>query len=344
MGWKEEGQKVYERCNEEQRTFLDKKLRREADDLYEMETGRLRRLFALNQQPDSPVNNRLLVFTLIWQIFLKILSEELAPPEGNIRGVWYGKTDPLYTRHGLYEHGLMADDGYEAFLTRYSRQLGTVRMLDDSGAKVAYVTDLTEDALQAFVKLAIFKYAVFKFKDPNAGYRIIGEKAASRILTVEKQGLFDRFCEKYADKYKMSAFASEGEPSLLAAEHFARRLLQKKIRRVVIAALTDYDPWGFNIAFSLGEKLGYFGIEATTTHITSLGLWTAEVLRRQSYPLEFPEGSSHWEEVDRWFRETGGINGQKRAIHLNVADDAKVDRAVADWWKANKPTLAAVGI
>lgn len=344
MGWKEEGQKVYERCNEEQRSYLDHKIRREADDLYEMETGRLRRMFALKSDADSPVNNRLLVCTLIWQVFLKILSEELPPPAGNIRGVWYSRTDPLYTRHGLYDHGLMADDGYEAFLTRYSRQLGTVPMLDDTGAKVSYVTDLTEDALQAFVERAIFRYAVFKFKDPNAGYRIIGEKAASRILTVEKQGLFDRFCKKYADKYKMSAFASEGHPSLLAAEHFARRLLQKKIRRVVIAALTDYDPWGFAIAFALGEKLGYFGIEATTTHITSLDLWTPEVLRRQSYPLEFPENSGHWTEVDNWFKATGGIDGQKRAIHLNVAEDARVDRAVANWWKANKPTLQAVGV
>ncbi len=341
MGWKEEGQRVYERCDEWQRKFLDKKLRREADDLYEMETGQLRRLFALKQQPDSPVNNRLLVFTLIWQIYLKILSRELRPPGGNIRGVWYDKTDPLYTQHGLYEHGLMVDEGYEGFLTGYSRQLGTARLLNDTGAKVSYVTDLTEDALQAFVKFGIFKYSAFKFKDPNAGYRIIGEKAASRILTVEKQGLFPRFCEKYAERYKMSAFASEGEPSLLATEHFARRLEQKKIRRVVIAALTDYDPWGFNIAFSLGEKLKYFRIDATTTRITSLGLWRPEVVARQSYPLEFPEGSSHWEEVDRWFRETGGINGQKRAIHLNVADDARVDRAVADWWNANKPTLAS---
>lgn len=337
MGWKEEGQKVYERCDEGQRKFLDEKLRLEADDLYEMETGALRRLFTTKPKPDSPVNNRLLVFTLIWQIFLKTLSKELPPPGGNIRGVWYDKTDPLYTQHGLYEQAIMVDEGYEAFLTEYSRELGTARILNDSGAKVSYVTDLTEDAFQAFVKRGIFRYAAFKFKDPNAGYRIIGEKAASRILTVEKQGLFPRFCEKYAERYKMSAFASEGQPSLLAAEHFARRLEQKKIKRVVIAALTDYDPWGFDIAYSLGEKLAVFGIEATTTHITSLGLWRPEVLARQSYPLEFPENSSHWEEVNLWFQKTGGINGQKRAIHLNVAEDSRVDRAVADWWKANKP-------
>ena len=36
---------------------------------------------------------------------------------------------------------------------------------------------------------------------------------------------------------------------------------------------------------------------------------------------------------DKWFAETGGINGKRRGIHVNHATGSRVDKAVEAWYQ-----------
>lgn len=36
---------------------------------------------------------------------------------------------------------------------------------------------------------------------------------------------------------------------------------------------------------------------------------------------------------DAWFKETNGINGQRRSIHVNKAMMSRVDKAVDAWYQ-----------
>lgn len=340
MGWKDEGEKLYQSLNLKQKRYLDKSVDREADFVMTMATDDLRRRFKAKRPKNyppglpDPVANRRLVSTLMWQLGCGLLSKEVDIRPGNVRGLWYKWSDKLYTNNGLYDGHSMEDTEYYRFLTAFE-QLNALEQEERGGVKVAYVQDLTEDCLADLVRQQIFSYTFFKRVDPDSNFRLIG-RYASRIFFVEKRGLFE-LCQRYSELYGLTGYASDGQPSLLAVEYLANELRKKKVRNVAIAALADWDPWGALIVKALGDKLGAFGIKSETTPLTSLSLFTEETLSQGFDLSHFRPGSSQAKMVDDWMAAGGGIHGEKKGLHVNDADQGRMDAAVRKWWQAHKP-------
>lgn len=126
---------------------------------------------------------------------------------------------------------------------------------------------------------------------------------------------------------------SQGQPSLVAAEYFGDELRAKKIKRVALAGLVDWDPAGFLIAQSYRrnfERLG-FGIKSFTI-LTSLDLFTEHSLKTKSYDLtKVPKEREKL--TQKWFEQTKGIHGERRGIYVNHARRNRVDKAVKDWYQ-----------
>jgi hypothetical protein len=186
-----------------------------------------------------------------------------------------------------------------------------------------------------FVLRGFFQFKdEFKFQDPRESFRIIGRKNPRLIFFTEKEGL-NWLCKEIAHEHGISAVASHGEPGLLTMEYFVEALKVRKVKSVEVCALTDYDPWGFNIAESFGEKAAAPVFEfktVWTTFLTSLELFKPEVIEYAKRDLRQVSPSKK-KQVDEWFGKTGGIGEEPYGIHVDHADFDRIRKAVRSWVK-----------
>ena len=335
----------------------------------EMSRDQIIATFSRKVKGQNVLNNSLLVRTLIWQSMGLILAGVEDPPMGNLRSFWYQFADPIYTRHLLYE-GMSSskDPEFKAFLVLKQQKaiqsvirrhpavisaigpipasglmkpppgqgIPSIAQLETKTAKQSHIENLCEDCLQEFVTQEIFRYqGPFKFENHNEGAGLIGSRA-SLLFFVEKQGLKKKYCDRYFKKYNISVLWSEGQPSFLMCEDFADQLRAKKVSRIAYGGLVDYDASGYSIARTYRshfEKLGF----ATKgfTILTTPALFTERSLAEDSEPIDKPDASKDKKKTmnDKWFAETGGINGKRRGIHVNHAMMSRVDKAVEAWYQ-----------
>lgn len=329
MTWKEEQEKVLKTLNDEQREWLKKNVDLAADNLKNFSTEELYRIFPGRPKVDSEgkkvltINDSRLIYTFIWQCWLMIIAHELMAMMGNLRSFWYKELGPFFKKHNLMvkDEGPPVRSGYRGV-----------------GGREGYILDKMSKAFDQFVLRGFFKFqGEFQFQDPREAFRIIGRKNPRFVFFTEKEGLF-WFCEKVAKELGITAIASHGEPGLLTMEYFADELKRRKVKNIVLACLTDYDPWGYNIARSFAEKLQepVFGFNVTFTNLTRIKeIFDPLVVEEKKRDLSKVNVSKK-KQVKDWMAETGGIDGEAYGMHVDNADFDKVWKAVVKWYKKNK--------
>lgn len=352
MDWKELGKQTYAQLNRAQKAWLDDNVELDASDLYaEMPTEELLRSF--RQKPKageaetSPSAQTLddvrVVRTLVWQKLLQIRVGSVPPIRGNLRSFWYLHGQPLYLRHGFLstsqsaqaltlqeDDDLWVEDDLWAVLEPSQDNVAGPVFAAARGGHVAYITRCCVQCVGDFVRQRIARYSDFGFTEPARGaMRLIGSGHASVIFYTEKVGLF-ALCQQYHDVYGITGVASNGECSLLSMEYLAEQLRKKRIRKIHIGTLTDYDPWGWKIAQNFELKLRHFGFNVIHTRLTELKLFDPKVLETNADELSHYKGGKATQ-ADEWFKKTNGIHGRRAGIHIDLADRAKVDGAVASW-------------
>jgi len=327
MTWQEALQDYFDKLQPEAQQWLRKWVLLDAPLLADLEDTET--LIALFRQNGRLVHTALLR-TLVWQTLGLVLAEVEDPVCGNIRSFWYQFVDPLYSRHKLYKEVRSNDPSYQRFLEQADEAL--LRGPEDQ-VKKEYTAKLNEQTLQEFVLEGIFKYSgPFQFKDSKADQGLVGRGTASIVLVCEKEGLFGFIRQAY-DEQGISVMCSNGNPSTLSLEHFIDQLKAKKIANISLGCLVDYDPKGYEIGEDFRAKFQMFGLKLRSFNIlTSLELFTDNSLIENSYALPKPEGKA----AKAWFEKTGGINGQKRGIHLNKASKRRIKKAWESWIEAEK--------
>lgn len=343
MNWQQVQEKILKELTPEQVRWVKKNVALEADDLRRMSTEEIRIHFPGKGGPEvSTVNDSELIKTFIWQSFLMIKAGQLEPVKGNLRSFWYRELRPFYKYHNLFE----TDEGPPVMLTLSEvKMLSDVvqktpnrdplkEILDSGRGRESYLTDNMEKSFSKFVLRGIFRFkGEFKFTDPRESFRVIGRKTPRLVFFTEKEGLYE-LCQEFAKKYGISAMASQGEPGYLTMEYFSDELKKREVRNVEIAALTDYDPWGWNIAEEIGGKLQepVFGFNVKTTHLTSLDLFEPKDIEYAKRDLR-KVSPSKMSQVREWVKKTGGINGEPYGMHIDLAKMDRVRKAVKEWYK-----------
>lgn len=319
---------THETLDDTNRAWLREKVLLDAPLLTELDTDSLVALFS---DEKGKLNNRWLIFTLVWQIMGLILAGQEDPLEGNLRGFWYQYANSLYTQNQLYKR-LAKDPDFLAYVDALHAEGRLIA--DNRKITEGYCQDLCEDAIQQFVIQKVFRYqGPFKFRDPHPTLKLLGDNRASIIFFVEKEGLFETYCRKYHERHGISAVASKGFPSHLSLEYFADQLHSKKIKNVALGGLVDYEPTGFGIARDYRQKfvdLG-FGIKGFTI-LTATELFTEETLATKYRDLTKVHPGKE-KQTKEWFEETGGIHGKRHGIHINHAVKSRVHKAVERWYK-----------
>jgi len=336
----------------------DKWLRKNVDldcvDMRYISTGEIRERFPGKPKVDpktgqivTTVDDSKLMRTFTWQSWLQIKSEEMPPVKGNMRSFMYRDLGPFFKEHNLFDSddgppisSVVVRDMLNAFSEDDDRgdddvRAGNMERIFKGQGRELYLTDKMSKIFDDFVLLKFFRFQdEFEFQDPREAFRIIGERRPRYIFFTEKEGLF-WFCKEIATTYGITAVASHGEPGYLTMEYFADILRARKVKNIEIGTLTDYDPWGYNIAESFGEKLAHpvFGFDSVnTTRLTSLSLFKEDVIAKKKRDLN-KVSQAKLSQVQAWFDVTGGINKEKYGMHIDNADFKLIREAVANWMK-----------
>lgn len=347
--WMEVGQEVLGSINSEQDEWLRKNVDIDAPDMRQMSTeeikkrfpGRFKLLQDGENNQDAGVNDARLIRTFIWESFLMIRSGELKPVKGNMRSFWYSELGPFLKYHGLYDSDRFEGEELpeevmrviEKFSDDEARLIELDRVFRGQGREL-YLLDKMSKSFDKFVLLGFFRFQdEFEFQDPREAFRITGVKRPRYIFFTEKEGLF-WLCKEIAKTYGISAVASHGEPGYLTMEYFADALKGKGVKNVEIGALTDYDPWGFNIAEGFGKKMKepVFGFGVNTTYLTSLDIFTKYAIDHKKRDLSRVSPSKK-KQVDDWVKVTGGIDGKAFGMHVDNAEIDLIRGAVKRWLK-----------
>lgn len=354
MNWQKMQEQVLKKLTFDQKEWLERNVDFTVGDLRKMTPREIRARFpGKNQSAENAaegpqittIDDSRLIRSFVWQSYLMIKAKELKPLQGNLRSFWYRELRPFFKNNDLLE----TDEGppvivdsikdifpEEDFWSETSKDIKSfVGLLKGTGVgRELYIVDKMSKIFDKFVLNGFFRFQdEFKFQDPRESFRIIGRKKPRLIFFTEKEGLF-WFCQEIAKKYGISAVASHGEPGYLTMEYFSDALKEHGVRSVEIASLTDYDPWGYNIADGFGEKMAHpiFGFKVKNAHLTALNLFTKEKIDYAKRDLTKVSPSKK-KQVDEWMKITGGIDGKPYGMHVDLADLFKVRAAVDKWYK-----------
>ena len=281
-------------------------------------------------EKEKGINDSLLVTSLIWQSFVLIEARVIDPMNGNMRSFWYRELRPF-----LVKNGLLGNDEIPGINTIDIES--PIEIYDEGLSKGAgreiYILNLMSRKFDDYVLEGFFKFkGAFKFTDPRKYYRIIGKNKPRYIFFTEKEGLWE-LCKEIAKEYGISAVAAHGEPGLLTTEYLADELKARDVKNVKIGALTDYDPWGYNIADSFGEKLGsevFNLVIEKNSKLTSLDLFTEETIEYKKRDLTTVNPKKK-KQVDDWMKITHGINDEPYGMHVDNAEIKRVKKRVEEW-------------
>lgn len=352
--WMEYQTEVLGKITAEQDKWLRKNVDVNCADMRYMSTNEVRKRFPGKPkvseetgQQVSTVDDSRLMRTYIWQSWLEIMAYELPPVKGNLKSFMYRDLGPFLKGHELYE----SDEGPPISSIAMRDMLNVFCEMEDRGdddlragdmertfkghGREVYLLDKMSKLFDDFVLLKFFRFQdEFEFQDPREAFRIIGEKRPRYIFFTEKEGLF-WFCKEIAKTHGITTVASHGEPGYLAMEYFADDLRARRVKNVEIGTLTDWDPWGYNIAGSFGEKLGHpvFGFDTVnTTRLTSLELFREDTIAKKKRDLN-KVSESKKAQVTAWVEITGGIYGERYGMHVDNAEFKLIREAVTKWLK-----------
>jgi hypothetical protein len=376
MGWKDSEKDVFSGLKGRQQEWVRKRVNMDEDnDLLLKSREELIRMFPKRQKGGDEIeklydlNDAKCLLTFIWQAWLRIQAGEIEPVDGNERSFWYKDVEPFYIDKDLMDpgEGISLDsevlmcalslanlEDVQYFLEQSALQgdgsvTGMLSAADPAtlgrvmrGARETYLGNKISWSLDEFVKRGIFRFqGAFKFRDPREDFRIIGEKRPRILFFTEKEGLW-WLCEYVAEKHGISAVASRGEPGLLTMEYLYDDLRKAGVGAVEIGAVTDYDPWGWNIPFSFEEKMKldiFFGAgkvkltSLTKTQEDLMKFFTREELERGKRDLT-KYSRFKQPQIDEWFGKTKGIDGKRYGIHIDLANRKKLKAEVDRWVKS----------
>jgi len=334
MNWQEMQEKVLKNLKPDQLDWLKKrKIELKIGDLRKMTIEEIRKLFPEKDNDYTKINDSKLIMNFIWQSYLMIKSKELKPLKGNLRSFWYRELRPFYKNNGLLEN----DEGpaIEVFGIDFEDEntKSLFNILGEGTKRELYIIDKMSKSFDNFVLKAIFKFREeFEFQDPRESFKIVGRNKPRFIFFTEKEGLF-WLCQEISKKYGISSVASQGEPGYLTMEYFSDELKGHDIKNVLIGSLTDYDPWGYNIAREFGRKMTepVFGFKVVNKNLTSLDLFTKESIEYAKRDLSKVSPSKK-KQVEDWMKITNGIDGKAFGMHVDHAEIDRIWKAVDNWY------------
>lgn len=163
----------------------------------------------------------------------------------------------------------------------------------------------------------LFTYRQFGFKDAYPENRLLGISRPHKILLVEKGDQLEDFGRQLQQQFDITLVILKGFPSLAASEFLTERLNELDISEVEVYFYGDFDYAGWDIAPAFIRHLLFYGIRCSSLERLVLPeCFTPEERQLLSRPL-LATNQTIARRIQRWLRESGGLEGQARGIYAN---------------------------
>lgn len=310
----------------EQREWLRRRVDLEAPDLRLITREELwERERMLRKEHDAiGINDSLFILTFVFQWYLRWRQGAEPPLRGNLRSFWYRHLSRQLERLGLLEP---------------PRGVSVSALGGDRGR---YLLKTMENAFEELHLSRFFRYRDIEVYDQRERFRRVGDQRR-HILYTEKEGLFWFLLEMH-DLYDITVFASRGSASWIDVDYLVADLERYRVRNLVVATLTDYDPWGATIGRTFGDKLRrhptwkFRNIDDVS--LTAVDLFDPERIPHiRRYLLkdhEDPNDPVHRFVMD-WVAAGGGINGEPYGLHVDNVEWPLARARVDQWVKGRWP-------
>jgi len=221
-----------------------------------------------------------------------------------LRGFWYSLVKPCLSRMGGFE----------------------------TSDPETWNDDLS-DALADMVKLGRLSYADLGIRDRSRPRQLaqtytLPIMASLEVLTpypafilfVEKAALYQEI-EGLADYFGVSSLCGGGSPSLAACEDLVCSIgaspAYSRGTPLTLLTLTDYDPAGYKIAEDVHKQFEPMARRHLGASVRSMRLGI-EPKHLEPQDLERNAYTPAKKGLEAWFKETGGVNGQRRGLELDA--------------------------
>ena len=232
-----------------------------------------------------------------------------------LRGFWYEIVKPIISRLGIL-----------------NKKTANGKPIDWAKNLSERLGELVKGNNTSYEELKIIDGSRQRFKARNIPARLVdvgmvGGHYPWVILFIEKDTIWP-IVEDLANLYGVSAISGGGQPALSCSENITREIIRSEAykaeqpTKIIILALTDYDPAGLNIARAQFNQITQAannmpaGERGALKEILNIRLGlvpaqlTAEELEANAYD---PKDKG----LEKWLKETGGINGQPLGLELD---------------------------
>jgi hypothetical protein len=221
-----------------------------------------------------------------------------------MRGMWYDYIKPCLSRSGLLNQK-----------TKTNKDVPWAANLS------IYLAELVREGAISYERLGIVDGSRQKRPACPAtrsvqSIELVGCHYPWVILFSEKDTIWP-VIENLASLYGVSAISGGGQPSAACTENVVKSIIETDAYqdampgKLVVIALTDYDPAGYTIAESQFAQVQ----DSHPAILRRIGITpdqlTPEERRAKSYE---PKESG----LDEWFEEYGGVDGKKLGLELDA--------------------------
>jgi len=232
-----------------------------------------------------------------------------------LRGLWYEIVKPILSR------------------------LGVINKLTANGKTIAWdrnlsgrLAELIRDHFTSYEELKIIDGSRQRFMAQDIPTRLIDVSMVGGhypwvILFTEKDTIWP-VIKNLATLYGVSAVSGGGQPANSCSENITREIIRSEQFKtaapeyLIVLELTDYDPAGYSIARAQFDQIREAAGNMATTERGNLK--QVKVLRLGLYPdqltpkeLTANAYDPRDKGLEKWFIETGGINGQPLGLELD---------------------------
>lgn len=230
--------------------------------------------------------------------------------ERSLRSLWYSTVKPTLDKLGL----LTEDDQTEEGLTKWDAVLSR------------YVADLLRRGYLTYKDLNIEDNSRQRANPSNYynvdeidvyGNQVTISPYSNIIIATEKDTVYN-IIRNLAKLFGCSCISSKGQNSLGAMESLIRGM-KGDFNDIFILTMTDYDPAGFYIAEALKKQVNDILYALGKTHINS-HVMRIGITPNQLSPqlVEANKYTPKQANLDKWFKLTGGINGEPKGLELDA--------------------------
>lgn len=241
------------------------------------------------------------------------------PGERTLRSLWYSLVKPALSRMDILDK--KTDGG---------------NSVDWPGLLSDYAGDLVKDGVTTYQELRIIdgsrqRRPAATVTQTVAAVDLVGAHYPWVIIFTEKDTMWG-VVRDLARLYGVTAISGSGQPSLACTENVLRAIWKHSEycpgQPIGLLSFTDYDPHGYDIAQAQADQLEAIAGGRCPIYHRRLGLEPDQLSPEQRAQNAYkPPGGRKFR---RWYRETGGVDGQPFGLELDALGLPRVRRMFAD--------------